>query len=202
PVRAANPLARAAVAADAVGDPHELGGKLLVRDREVVERVGDLPGDAGAVRGEAHREVDVAHCLKRVQQLRLIDACIGEVDPIGPAGLSLHNADGSGFVDLRVSVYGAGGSRSVPIERGWPVSPGTDTPRPTGNIRAAPDACTNTLIRSRFSRRRVDTRRAESGRRSKSWKGTSIACRRSASIEGDRRCRISPLPRESPLPWA
>ena len=40
---------------------------------DLVERVGDLAGEAGLVAGQAHGEVAVAHRLQRAQQLAHVD---------------------------------------------------------------------------------------------------------------------------------
>ena len=62
-----------AVLADHLAGTLELARHALVGGDDLVERVGDLAGEAGLVARQPHREIAVAHRLQRAQQLAHVE---------------------------------------------------------------------------------------------------------------------------------
>ena len=65
--------ARLAFLADHLPGALELRGQALVRAHHFIEGIGDLAGESGLVRREAHAEIAVAHRLQRAQQFLEIE---------------------------------------------------------------------------------------------------------------------------------
>ena len=70
-------LAGLALASDNLADMRQLFRHLLVGGDDLVERVGDLAGEPGAVVGQAHREIAEANGLQRVQYVAQIEIVLG-----------------------------------------------------------------------------------------------------------------------------
>ena len=70
-------LAGLALAPDNLADMRQLFRHPLVGGDDLVERVGDLAGEPGAVVGQAHREIAEANGLQRVQYVAQIEIVLG-----------------------------------------------------------------------------------------------------------------------------
>ena len=72
-----DPLRQPALLADDLADPRELGAERLVRDDDVVEAVGDLPGHTGPFERHPGREIAFPDLGQDAQQDCGIDAVFG-----------------------------------------------------------------------------------------------------------------------------
>ena len=66
-----------ALAPDDLADMRQLFRHALVGGDDLVERVGDLACEPGAIVGQAHREIAEANGLQRVQHVAQIEAVLG-----------------------------------------------------------------------------------------------------------------------------
>ena len=64
-------MAEFALAADDFAQALQLPGLALIQADDLVERVANFPFHAGAINGQADREIADAHQLQRVQQMQI-----------------------------------------------------------------------------------------------------------------------------------
>src|SRR5690606_25750253 len=112
PAHALHPLSGASLPTDGLGDTRKLEGDLLVGGGQIVERIGDLAGEAGPAAGQPHREIPVAHRLERAEQNGMIDLVrFGEIEWPGSAYVAFHQNSSS---ELSVEVRSWDARRARP----------------------------------------------------------------------------------------